>query len=146
MNIRIVAFTLACVLAGQIAGSGKENGGYKMNTKETIEGYFRSLRERGDWQSFLSENIVFTSYTYPVKQLAGKNAFAEGTKRFYSMIVSFEVRDLLVDDHHACALTRYELQPPGGNPFISDVAEVFTVSNGKIDSFAIYFDSSPFPK
>jgi hypothetical protein len=31
-------------------------------------------------------------------------------------------------------------------PFGSDVAEVFGVLDGKIASFDIYFDSSPFPK
>ena len=43
-------------------------------------------------------------------------------------------------------MTRYELQPPVGPAFGSDVAEVFAVHNGKIKSFDIYFDSSPFPK
>jgi ketosteroid isomerase-like protein len=62
------------------------------------------------------------------------------------MITALEVRDLLVDGHKACALTRYELQPPAGPAFASDVAEVFEVRDDKISSFDIYFDSSPFPK
>jgi len=33
-----------------------------------------------------------------------------------------------------------------GFSFGSDVAEVFAVQDGKISSFDIYFDSSPFPK
>lgn len=36
--------------------------------------------------------------------------------------------------------------PPGRAPFASDVAELFTVRDGKIDSFAIYFDTAPYPK
>ncbi len=81
-------------------------------------------------------------------QLSGDSraAYLEATKRFYSMITALEVRDLLVDGQKACALTRYELQPPGGAAFHSDVAEVFEVRDGKITSFEIYFDSSPFPK
>jgi hypothetical protein len=39
-----------------------------------------------------------------------------------------------------------EMQPPSGETFTSDVAEFFTVKNGKIDTFVIYFDSAPFPK
>jgi ketosteroid isomerase-like protein len=71
----------------------------------------------------------------------------QATKGFYSMIRRFEVRQLIVDGDAACALTRYDLQPPsGGAVFQSDVAEIFSVSNGKIDSFGIYFDSAPFPK
>lgn len=62
------------------------------------------------------------------------------------MVVLVEVRDLLVEELRACALTRYELQPPNENAFTSDVAEIFTVGNDRIESFSIYFDSSPFPK
>jgi ketosteroid isomerase-like protein len=40
----------------------------------------------------------------------------------------------------------YELQPPVGPAFSSDVAEIFGVQDGKITSFEIYFDSAPFAK
>ena len=66
-------------------------------------------------------------------------------KRFFSMIESLEVRDLIVEGTKACALTRYELQSPVGM-FHSDVAELFTVTDTKIGSLAIYFDTAPFPK
>ena len=53
----------------------------------------------------------------------------------------------MIEGTKACALTRYQLQPPnGGASFASDVAEVFSVRGGKIGSFDIYFDSAPFPK
>ena len=90
--------------------------------------------------------MTFTSFTSPVKKVAGKAAYLEATKRFYSMITSVEVRDLIVDGDQACALTRYELQPPGRPAFATDVAEVFGVRGGKIASLDIYFDSAPFPK
>jgi len=117
-----------------------------MTTKDTIQGYFNGLKQKTGWESFLSDDMIFTSFTSPIKQVTGKEAYLESTKRFYSMIVSFEVKDLLTEEDKACALTHYELQPPKGNTFSSDVAEIFTVKNGKINSFAIYFDSSPFPK
>ena len=117
-----------------------------MTTKETIQGYFDSLKKRDDWESFLSDEMTFTSFNSPVKQLKGKGAYLEATKRFYSTIASAQLRELIVEGEKACALTRYEVQPPKGNRFVSDVAELFTVKNGKIDSFAIYFDSAPFPK
>jgi len=75
-----------------------------------------------------------------------KDGVSRGTKRFYSMITTVEVKDLLVEGRKACALTHYELQPPGGRAFASDVAEVFALQEGRITSFEIYFDSSPFPK
>jgi ketosteroid isomerase-like protein len=117
-----------------------------MTTRDTVEGYFSSLKQRKGWEVFLSDDVSFTSFTSPIKQVSGRAAFLEATKRFYSMITAVEVRDLLVDGDKACALTTYQLQPPGGPAFRSDVAEVFAVRNGKISSFDIYFDSSPFPK
>ena len=117
-----------------------------MTTRDTIQGYFRSLEQKGRWDSFLSDEVVFTSFTSPIKRVAGRAAYLEATKRFYSMITAVEVRELVVDGDKACALTRYELEPPGGSAFRSDVAEVFGVRDGKIHSFDIYFDSSPFPK
>ena len=117
-----------------------------MTTKETIQGYFNSLEKRDGWESFLSDEMTFTSFTSPVKQVKGKDAYLAATKRFYSTIASVQLRDLVIDGEKACALTRYELQPPRGDRFVSDVAELFAVKDGKIDSFAIYFDSAPYPK
>ncbi|HKV52053.1 MAG TPA: nuclear transport factor 2 family protein [Gemmatimonadaceae bacterium] len=117
-----------------------------MTTRDTVTAYFDGLRQKGDWASTLANDITFTSFTSPVRQIAGKDVFLQTTKRFYSMIVSVEVRGLVVDGARACALTRYELEPPGGTRFASDVAEVFVIENGKIKSFDIYFDSAPYPK
>ena len=116
-----------------------------MTTKETNEGYFGRLAAKDGWEAFLSEDVAFTSFTSPIKQIAGKQGYIEATKRFYSTIQSFELRTLIVDGAHACALTRYQLKGPAG-VFQSDVAEIYTVRDAKIASFGIYFDTAPFPK
>lgn len=118
-----------------------------MTTKDTIESYFAKLAQKNGWETLLGDNIVFTSFTSPMKQVTGKDAYLQATKRFFSMISSVEVRDLIVSGDQACALTRYDLRPPnGGSAFSSDVAEIFAVRGGKIDSLGIYFDSAPFAK
>ncbi len=117
-----------------------------MTTKETIQAYFTRLQQKNGWEECLSDDMVFTSFTSPIKRVSGRGAYLESTKRFYSMITAVEVRDLIVYGPRACALTRYELQPPAGPTFSTDVAEIFGVHGGKISSFDIYFDSAPFPK
>jgi len=103
--------------------------------------------EKTDWVSYLDENVVFISATSPLKQVNGKEAALPGLRRFYSLISAMQVRELIVEADRVCALTRYTLQPPGGRAtFQSDVAEIFTVRNDKITSFAIYFDTAPYPK
>ena len=117
-----------------------------MTTRDTIEAYFSSLRQKTGWDSFLSDDMTFTSFAGSTKRVNGRAAYLDSTKRFFSMITAVEVRDILIDGPKACALTRYELQPPAGPAFRSDVAEVFELRDGKITALEIYFDSSPFPK
>jgi hypothetical protein len=103
--------------------------------------------ERRDWISYLDEQLVFISATSPLKQVAGKEAALPGLRRFYSTISTMQIHEVIVEGSQACALTRYTVQPPGGRaPFQSDVAEIYTVTNDKISSFAIYFDTAPYPK
>jgi ketosteroid isomerase-like protein len=116
------------------------------STRATIDGYFARLRSREDWTPLLAREMVFMSRTSPERRVEGRDAYVEATKRFFAMIVEVEVRDLFVEDDKACALTRYRLRPPSGAEFQSDVAEVFTVTDGRIASLAIYFDSAPYPK
>lgn len=118
-----------------------------MTTRETVQDYFAKLEHKKGWESCLADDMVFTSLTSPVKQVAGKENYLRATQRFYSTVAAVEVRDLMVDGDKAVALTRYRIQPPNGAPsFQSDVAEVFTVKNDRIASFSIYFDTSPYPK
>jgi ketosteroid isomerase-like protein len=121
-------------------------GWLNMSTKETVQRYFDVLKQKGGWDSFLAEDLKFTSFSSPVKEVTGRSAYLESTKRFFSMVDSLEVRELIVEGAKACALTRYQLRAPGGTRFQSDVAEIFTVRDGKIAGFAIYFDTAPFPK
>jgi len=116
-----------------------------MSTREIVQRYFEELARKGDWRSFLAEDLEFTSFTSPVKHVTGKAAYLETTRRFFSMIESLEVRDLIIEGTKACALTRYQLRSPAGS-FHSDVAELFTVADDEIRSLAIYFDTAPFPK
>ena len=104
-----------------------------METRSVIQGYFDALGRREGWQPWLADDMEFTSFTSPVKQINGKVAYLQATQRFYGSIRKAELRQLLVEGDRACALTRYEIQPANGAPaFTSDVAEFFTVRSGKI--------------
>ena len=116
-----------------------------MSTRNVIETYFKQLKTGTGWEAQLALDVAFTSFTSPIKQLTGKPSYIEATKRFYSTIQSFELRELIVDGAKACALTRYQLKGPAG-VFQSDVAEIFTVRDDKIATLGIYFDTAPFPK
>ncbi|MES2306526.1 MAG: nuclear transport factor 2 family protein [Gemmatimonadota bacterium] len=117
-----------------------------MTTRDVVFGFLEAVRAGKAWEAFLSEELQFTNFTEPVKRVMGKEASVAGLRRFYAMVTTIEVGNILVDGHRACALTHYQLQPPGGAPFESHVAELFEVVDGKIAAFGIYFDSVPYPR
>lgn len=117
-----------------------------VETRTTVQQYFERIRAGTDWAALLAGSVVFVSRTSPEREVRGRDAYVQATNGFYRMIVDFTVRDLIVDGDRACALTRYRLRPPSGIEFDSDVAELFTVKDGAIDSLAIYFDTAPYPK
>jgi len=43
-----------------------------MTTKDTIRGYFDSLKQKSGWEDFLSDEMTFTSFTSPIKRVAGE--------------------------------------------------------------------------
>ena len=117
-----------------------------MTTRDTIEAYFSSLRRKDSWENYFADDVVFTNFVVPAKQISGRNAFLEATKGFYRMIASLDVRNVVAEGDRACVTTRYHLQPPSGPAFESDVAEMFVVRGDRIASLEIYFDPSPYPR
>jgi ketosteroid isomerase-like protein len=117
-----------------------------MTTRLVVQAYLDALSRKNGWQEYFADDVMFTTFTIPNRRSDGKRAFLESTSRFYASIASMKVLDLLVDGDKACARTHYDLRTPNGTMIESDVAELFTVINGKIRDFAIYFDSAPFPK
>ena len=120
-------------------------GDLATSTRATIEAYFAALQAGASWQDHFDDDVVFTSHGTPAKRVAGLGAVVASTRGFYGMIEGVEVHAVLVDGVRACALTRYALRPPVGDPFESEVAEVFDVADGRIVALTIYFDSAPYP-
>ena len=118
-----------------------------MMTRDVVQTYFDQLKNGEPWSQHFADDVTFTSFTNPARSVTGKQPFLQAAQGFYGMIAGMEVRELMVDGDHACALTRYQLRPPNGSPvFSSDVAEIFTVKGEKIASFGIYFDPTPYPR
>lgn len=117
-----------------------------MATREIVQDYFDRVKAKRGWEDLLSDELQFTILTSPAERVADFSTSLKRLERFYSMASTVEVVDILVDGEKACALTRYELQPPWGPGFESHVAEVFEVRGDEITSLTIYFDSAPYPK
>jgi len=112
-----------------------------MDAKELLRKYFKMLYE-GDWESLLAEDMTFTNNGK--ENPPGKNVYIEATKRFMKSAKSVKVKQLVVEGNSACALTSYGLVSPSGKTSTCEVAEFFTVSDGKIQSNSIIFDVAAF--
>lgn len=53
-----------------------------MMTRDTTQSYFQSLKNQKGWDTFLSDAMIFTSYTSNIKRIMGKGALLEGTTGF----------------------------------------------------------------
>lgn len=117
-----------------------------MTTRQTIDNYFTALKTGDRWQDHLADHVELINLgATPVEHVTGRNAYVESTQGFYALAKSVDVQEIIIDGNRACVLTLYHLQPPVGETFTSNIAEVFTVDDDKIQSLAIYFDSAPFP-
>jgi hypothetical protein len=114
-----------------------------MTTRDCITQFYTVLKEKGDWQSFFTDA---TNFINNGKQIQGIDAFLQGISRFYSMVQSFEVQETISSGNKASSVVRYHILTPSGAKFSSDVAEFFTLKEGKFQTFAIYFDTLPYPR
>src|SRR4029079_6039147 len=74
------------VALGTIAAatSSAFGGETHMTTRETIERYLDALEKKQGWELLFADDMAFTSYVSPVKQVNGRDAYLQATKRFFS--------------------------------------------------------------
>ena len=110
--------------------------------KELLNKYYNGLAIKGDWHFLLSDEILLTGTI--AKESRGKDPFVNNN--FFKMVRSLKVKEMIVENEKACALLKYDLMSPKGKSFSSEVAEIWKVKDGKLDSLAIYFDTAAFQK
>ena len=111
-------------------------------TKELVDGYYDRLSKKEEWGSLLSDEFLCTGTG--IKESMGREAYVNNT--FFKGIKSLKVKSMLIDGDKACAVVSYDLISSKGNNFKADVAEIWKIKNGKLDSIAIYFDTAFFQK
>ena len=109
-------------------------------TKEVVTRYFEGIN-KGGWENHLADDMVFGVFD---KEIRGKQAYVSATRRFLQVAKQVVVRRLIIEGESAAAIARYKLVPPIGATSAADVAEFFTVKNGKIMSNNIFFDTTAF--
>ncbi len=116
-----------------------------MTTKELLETYYKGFAQKKDWDLVLSNDFKFIggdmTKTTP---LVGKPAYIEVIKRFSQLFTTMRVKEMIVEDDRACLIGNYDYVFPNGKSINGDVAEIWTVKDGKLDSITIFFDTLTF--
>jgi ketosteroid isomerase-like protein len=111
-------------------------------TRELVDKYHEGISTKSDWGYLLSDDFLLTGTI--VTESRGRDAYANNN--FFKLVKSLKVEKLLIEGENAAAIVNYDLVSPKGKSFSSTVAEFWNVKNGKLDSVAIYFDTTDFQK
>ena len=116
-----------------------------MTTKELLETYYKGFAQKKDWDSVISDEFKYTggdmTKTTPV---VGKEAYMQVIKRFSQLFSAMHVKEMIVSGDDACVIGNYDYVFPNGKSINGDVAEIWKVKNGKLDSLTIFFDTLTF--
>jgi ketosteroid isomerase-like protein len=74
----------------------------------------------------------------------GKQAYIEIIKRFSQRFESMRVNQMIIEGDKASVIGNYNFQFPNGHKTNGNVAEFWTVRNGKLQSLTLYFDTLTF--
>jgi ketosteroid isomerase-like protein len=116
-----------------------------MTTKELLEAYYKGFAQKSGWESVLSEDFRYVggdmTNTTP---LVGKKAYIEVIKRFSRSFSAMRVKEMIIEGDRACVIGNYDLVFPHGEKINGDVAELWSVKNGKLSALTIFFDTHTF--
>lgn len=116
-----------------------------MKTRELLEAYYKGFAQKAGWESVISEGFKFVggdmTKTTPV---IGKGAYIEVIKRFSRLYTSMRVKEMILEDDRAFVLANYDYVFPGGKKINGDVAELWSIKDGKLDALTIFFDTHTF--
>jgi len=116
-----------------------------MTTNELLETYYKGFAQKKGWESVISDDFKFVggdmTKTDPV---LGKAAYIEVIKRFGSLFKAMRVKETIVEGDRAFVRANYDYVFPNGKSMNGDVAELWRVKDGKLDSLTIFFDTGTF--
>jgi len=113
-------------------------------TKQLLDTYYKGFAEKADWESVIADDFRYTGGDIKQETLIGKQAYIEVIKRFSKVFTAMRVKEMIIEDDHACVIGNYDFRFPNGQEINGNVAELWTAKNGKLQSLTIYFDTLTF--
>ena len=114
-------------------------------TRQLLEIYYKNFAEKSNWESVIADNFEYVGGDMNNKQpVIGKQAYIEIIKRFSQRFESMRVNQMIIEGDKASVIGNYDFQFSNGHKINGNVAEFWTVKNGKLQSLTLYFDTLTF--
>ena len=113
--------------------------------KELLETYYKGFAQKTNWDSVIADDFKYTGGDITkTEPLIGKQAYIEVIKRFSQAFTAMRVKEMIIQGDKACVIGNYDFKFPNGQEINGNVAEHWTVNDGKLQSLTIYFDTLTF--
>lgn len=114
-------------------------------TRELLEIYYKGFAEKSNWESVIADDFEYVGGDMNnTKPVIGKQAYIEIIKRFSQRFESMRVKQVIIEGDKASVIGNYDFQFPNVHKINGNVAELWTVKNGKLQSLTLYFDTLTF--
>ena len=118
-----------------------------MTTKELLETYYKGLAKKQGWEVTIADDFKFIGGDMTkTEPIVGKQAYIEIIKRFGALFTDMRPKEIFTSEDGAFVLANYDYTFPNGISINANVAELWSVKNGKLDTLTIFFDTEGFQK
>ena len=116
-----------------------------MINQQLLEQYYRGFAKKAGWEDTLAEDFKFGRGDMTKQEpVIGKSAYVEIIARFSQLFTDMRVQEMFIHEQSAFVLANYDFVFPKGIKINADVAEYWTIKEGKLDSLTIFFDTASF--
>lgn len=115
-------------------------------TRQLLDVYYEGFARKQGWEDVIADDFLFTGGNMGAAPASGKAAYIEVIKRFSRAFTAMRVKEMIVEGGRACVTGNYDFVFPNGVSVNGDVAEIWTVENGKLASLTIFFDTLIFDR
>lgn len=95
------------------------------------------------WMELMAEDIVFQG---PVDRVEGKEANIKLNMEFGKLIRGVQPISMTENENSVSTQMVFKLETPSGNIIDLEIAEFYTIEDGKIKSIRIYYDPTEYKK
>lgn len=116
-----------------------------MKTKQLLEIYYTGFAKKEGWETVVSDGFKFVGGDMTNKTpIVGKQGYQKVIERFSRVFTNMRIKNMIIDGDKACVIGNYDYTFPNGKKMNGDVAEIWEVKNGMLDSLTIFFDTLTF--